>query len=131
MGGLVDFDTTNDTVLSDSIGRPLEDKQTTSLGSIMIICRDIPGLAVAGAAEEMGPIQTEVHLSTDRVLRLCGHNTTDLMPLTSGLAITFTPPAIAALQSPLLRERQAWYMATIDDEHAVSMTSDGPLNLKA
>ena len=47
--------------------------------------------------------------------------------LTSGLEMTLTPPAIAASQSPSNRARQAWWMATVDEEHAVSITIDGPL----
>lgn len=43
----------------------------------------------------------------------------------------FTPPATAALQSPASSARHAWYIATSDDEHAVSTTSDGPPSFSA
>ena len=46
--------------------------------------------------------------------------------LTSGFEITLTPPANAALQSPLNNARHAWYIATKDDEQAVSTTTEGP-----
>ena len=39
-----------------------------------------------------------------------------------------TPPARAALQSLSASARQAWYTVTIEDEHAVSVTMEGPLN---
>lgn len=48
--------------------------------------------------------------------------------LTSGLVITFAPPANAAEQSPAASARQAFAMATVDDEQAVSMTTEGPLH---
>lgn len=43
--------------------------------------------------------------------------------------MTFTPPAIAAVQSSFWIARQAWYKAVKDDEQAVSDTIEGPLNL--
>ena len=51
--------------------------------------------------------------------------------LTSGLVITFAPPANAAEQSPAASARQAFAIATVDDEHAVSITTDGPLHPNA
>ena len=51
--------------------------------------------------------------------------------LTSGLVMTFTPPARAALQSPACRERHAWCMATTAEEQAVSTTTEGPPNPNA
>ena len=50
--------------------------------------------------------------------------------LTSGLVMTLTPPAIAARQSPDVSALQAWYIATIEEEQAVSIVMDGPLNSK-
>lgn len=38
----------------------------------------------------------------------------------------FTPPASAALQSPVASARHAWCIATRDEEHAVSRTMEGP-----
>ena len=45
----------------------------------------------------------------------------------SGDRIALTPPASASLHSPLRRLRMAWWMATSDDEHAVSMAMAGPV----
>ena len=50
---------------------------------------------------------------------------------TSGLVMMFTPPASAATQSPLAMARHAACMAAKDEEHAVSITTEGPPNLKA
>lgn len=51
--------------------------------------------------------------------------------LTSGLLMVLTPNASAAVHSPDFSALHAWYKATMDEEHAVSKTIDGPLNLKA
>lgn len=51
------------------------------------------------------------------------------MILTSGLVIVLTPPARAAVHSPDLKAMHAWYSATNDEEQAVSMAIEGPLNL--
>lgn len=51
--------------------------------------------------------------------------------LTSGLVMTFAPPANAAEQSPAASARQAFAMATVEDEHAVSITNEGPLHRNA
>ncbi len=37
-----------------------------------------------------------------------------------------TPPASARVHSPDRRERTAWWTATSEDEHAVSVDSAGP-----
>ena len=44
----------------------------------------------------------------------------------NGLASRFTPPAMATVESPSRRERTAWWIATSEDEHAVSTATDGP-----
>ena len=77
----------------------------------------------------MCAIQAEIHLYTDFVNPF--HGRLRRISLTSGLEMIFTPPAIAALQSPLVRARQAWYIATQDDEQAVSTTCEGPLKPNA
>ena len=38
----------------------------------------------------------------------------------------FTPPASARSASPLCRPETAWWVATSDDEHAVSTAIAGP-----
>lgn len=48
--------------------------------------------------------------------------------LTSGLVIAFTPPANAVVQSPWASARQAITTDTSEDEHAVSITMEGPLH---
>lgn len=42
--------------------------------------------------------------------------------------MALTPPAMAAVQSPLTSARQACAMATNEEEQAVSTTMDGPLS---
>jgi hypothetical protein len=44
----------------------------------------------------------------------------------TGVTITFTPPATARSLSPPSRLAQAWWIATIEDEHAVSIVRLGP-----
>ena len=43
-----------------------------------------------------------------------------------GARSRFTPPATAAVASPARRARTASWIATRDDEHAVSIATDGP-----
>src|SRR5437763_11514886 len=45
-----------------------------------------------------------------------------------GVAITVTPPASASVHSPVRRARIAKWIATRDDEHAVSTVTAGPSN---
>ena len=48
-----------------------------------------------------------------------------------GLASRFTPPAIATSELPLRREPTAWWIATSEEEQAVSIATDGPRKSKA
>ena len=41
--------------------------------------------------------------------------------------MAFTPPASARSASPRRSPAAAWWIATSDDEHAVSTASDGPV----
>ncbi len=50
--------------------------------------------------------------------------------VTSGVSITFTPPASATVQSPDHSARQAASSATSADEQAVSMATLGPRRSK-
>nr|WP_237774182.1 hypothetical protein [Actinosynnema sp. ALI-1.44] len=47
-----------------------------------------------------------------------------------GVVIAVTPPAAASVHSPVRSAWIAWWIATSDDEHAVSTVTAGPSNPK-
>jgi hypothetical protein len=77
--------------------------------------------------------RTQPSAAASKVLqRPSAANTPALEKLRLGpsVSITFTPPASASVDSPSRRLRQAMWMATNDDEHAVSTDMLGPRKSK-
>ena len=70
MRRVVDLDAADDAedvvILGDSVGQPLEDEHAATLSAAVPVRRCIPRLALARGTEEMGAVETEIHLNEFR-----------------------------------------------------------------